>query len=122
MDWKWYRLTIQTWLERKRIQCTPRVSFVFAINAVFLSRACDFRPCMNISAQNAFICNQERHWFTIRKIGNTWYNLNSLNKAAERISDTYLSLFLAQLTAEGLSQQRWNPFFALNAVSPSARV
>ncbi|CAG2100106.1 unnamed protein product [Medioppia subpectinata] len=43
------------------------------------------------------------HWFTIRKIGRQWFNLNSLLTGPELISDTYLSLFLTQLQREGYS-------------------
>ncbi|XP_064213271.1 ataxin-3 isoform X1 [Tribolium castaneum] len=51
----------------------------------------------------AFICNYQNHWFTIRKIGNQWFNLNSLLAKPVLISDTYLALFLAQLKNEGYS-------------------
>lgn len=52
---------------------------------------------------NAFICNYKDHWFTIRKIGIQWFNLNSLLTRPDLISDTYLSLFLAQLKNDGYS-------------------
>ncbi|XP_018569829.1 ataxin-3-like [Anoplophora glabripennis] len=55
------------------------------------------------SKMKAFICNYKDHWFTIRKIGNQWFNLNSLLTKPELISDTYLTLFLAQLKNEGYS-------------------
>lgn len=51
----------------------------------------------------AYICNYKDHWFTIRKLGNQWFNLNSLLSKPELISDTYLALFLAQLQQEGYS-------------------
>ncbi|XP_043930652.1 ataxin-3 isoform X2 [Protopterus annectens] len=53
--------------------------------------------------ESAFICNYKEHWFTIRKLGNQWFNLNSLLTGPELISDTYLALFLAQLQQEGYS-------------------
>ncbi|XP_017892298.1 ataxin-3-like [Ceratina calcarata] len=62
-----------------------------------------------IMAQNdplqmkAYICNYKGHWFTIRKIGKQWFNLNSVLSGPELISDTYLSMFLAQLLQEGYS-------------------
>lgn len=56
-------------------------------------------PCQ----MQAFICNYRDHWFTIRKLGNQWFNLNSLLKRPQLISDTYLSLFLAQLKNDGYS-------------------
>lgn len=57
----------------------------------------------NPSQMQAFICNYKDHWFTIRKIGKQWFNLNSLLTQPELISDTYLSLFLAQLRNDGYS-------------------
>ena len=57
----------------------------------------------NPTDQTAFICNLQQHWFTIRKIGNNWYNLNSLFSEPELVSDTYLRLLLAQLKTEGYS-------------------
>ncbi|GFY08752.1 ataxin-3 [Trichonephila clavipes] len=53
--------------------------------------------------QCAYICNFRDHWLTIRKIGNQWFNLNSLLIGPELISDTYLALFLAQLQDGGYS-------------------
>ena len=51
----------------------------------------------------AFICNQQNHWLTIRKLGQQWFNLNSVKAHPELISNTYLTLLLAQLQAEGYS-------------------
>ncbi|XP_031428562.1 ataxin-3 isoform X2 [Clupea harengus] len=53
--------------------------------------------------EKAFICNYKEHWFTVRKLGLQWFNLNSLLTGPELISDTYLALFLAQLQQEGYS-------------------
>ncbi|CAI8011121.1 Ataxin-3 [Geodia barretti] len=57
----------------------------------------------NPTSQQAFICNHESHWLTVRRLGQQWFNLNSLLKEPELISDTYLSLFLHQLQMEGYS-------------------
>ncbi|KFV70624.1 Ataxin-3, partial [Dryobates pubescens] len=53
--------------------------------------------------EKSFICNYKEHWFTVRKLGKQWFNLNSLLMGPELISDTYLALFLAQLQQEGYS-------------------
>lgn len=53
--------------------------------------------------QSAYICNFKDHWFSIRKIGLQWFNLNSLLSGPELISNTYLMLFLSQLQKEGYS-------------------
>ncbi|XP_064484532.1 ataxin-3-like [Ornithodoros turicata] len=53
--------------------------------------------------QKAYICNYKEHWFTVRRLGNQWVNLNSLLSGPELISSTYLSMFLVQLQQEGYS-------------------
>uniref|UniRef100_A0A8C2UKK0 Ataxin-3 n=1 Tax=Chinchilla lanigera TaxID=34839 RepID=A0A8C2UKK0_CHILA len=50
--------------------------------------------------EKSFICNYKEHWFTDRKLGKQWFNLNSLLTGPELISDTHLALFLAQLQQE----------------------
>jgi len=53
--------------------------------------------------ERAFICHFRDHWFTIRKLGKQWFNLNSIMTGPELLSDTYLSLFLAQLQTDKYS-------------------
>ncbi|XP_076623350.1 ataxin-3 isoform X1 [Colletes latitarsis] len=53
------------------------------------------------SQMKAYICNYKGHWFTIRKIGKQWFNLNSMLNGPQLISDTYLAMYLAQLMQEG---------------------
>ncbi|XP_012232438.1 ataxin-3-like isoform X2 [Linepithema humile] len=55
------------------------------------------------SRMRAYICNYKGHWFTIRKLGNQWFNLNSMLNGPQLISDTYLAMYLAQLLQEGYS-------------------
>ncbi len=55
----------------------------------------------NPLGQNAFILNLGEHWFTVRKIGGVFWNLNSLNKGPEEIGDFYLSLLFDTLQNEG---------------------
>ncbi|XP_043502574.1 ataxin-3-like isoform X1 [Polistes fuscatus] len=55
------------------------------------------------SKMKAYICNYKGHWFTIRKIGTQWFNLNSMLTGPQLISDTYLAMYLAQLLQEGYS-------------------
>ncbi|GAB1863804.1 ubiquitinyl hydrolase 1 [Camponotus japonicus] len=55
------------------------------------------------SRMRAYICNYKGHWFTIRKLGNQWFNLNSMLSGPQLISDTYLAMYLAQLLQEGYS-------------------
>lgn len=49
----------------------------------------------DLNNKTGFICNSVAHWIAIRKIKNTWYNLNSLGmRLPEIISDFYLSAFM----------------------------
>lgn len=57
----------------------------------------------NPEEMQAFICNFKQHWITIRKLGNQWFNLNSLLTGPELLSNTYLAMFLAQLRNDGYS-------------------
>ncbi|KRZ35468.1 BTB/POZ domain-containing protein KCTD3 [Trichinella pseudospiralis] len=52
-------------------------------------------------SHTAFICHRHQHFFTVRKIGEHWYNLNSMLDGPELISQTYSELYLAQLQKEG---------------------
>lgn len=67
------------------------------------------------TTQKAFICNYHEHWFTIRKIGKQWFNLNSIKSGPEVISKTYLSLLLSQLQSEGYS------IFIVNGILPESK-
>lgn len=53
------------------------------------------------TGQRAYVLNFKAHWYTIRKISSYWFNLNSMLKKPELISDTYLSVLLAQLQNDG---------------------
>lgn len=45
--------------------------------------------------QQAFICHKNNHWFTVRKFGSQWYNLDSLLPQPVELShnQVHLSLF-----------------------------
>lgn len=58
---------------------------------------------INPQQEVAFICHLQDHWFTIRKVGDQWYNFNSLFPAPEHLSNFYLSAFLGSLQSEGWS-------------------
>ncbi|KAJ7783200.1 Josephin-domain-containing protein [Mycena metata] len=64
--------------------------------------------------QLAFILNCEQHWFTLRRFGPHWYNLNSFSKP-EWISKLYLGMVLQQAEADGYS------VFAVTPADPSVR-
>jgi ataxin-3 len=59
---------------------------------------------IELDSKQAYICNYQSHWFTLRKFGyRHWFNLNSINSWPTYLSNTYLSLFIAQLQNEGYS-------------------
>ncbi|GBC07063.1 hypothetical protein RclHR1_07220005 [Rhizophagus clarus] len=61
---------------------------------------------INPEDELAYICNLREHWFTLRKFGglsSRWYNLDSLLRGPESISQTYLGMLLNQLENEGYS-------------------
>ncbi|XP_059350121.1 ataxin-3-like [Daphnia carinata] len=49
----------------------------------------------NTYSQQAFLCHKNDHWFTIRKFGSKWFNLNSLLPRPKKVSHngSHLSLF-----------------------------
>lgn len=53
------------------------------------------------SDEEGFIVNRSNHWFTIRKVGSRWWNLDSTLDKPEHISPFYLSAYLAQLRGDG---------------------
>ncbi|VDM25627.1 unnamed protein product, partial [Hydatigera taeniaeformis] len=55
------------------------------------------------TSQRAFICHFDMHWLAIRRLGCQWFDLNSLHARPRLISNTYLSIYLAQLNSEGYS-------------------
>ena len=54
----------------------------------------------NANEAQAFIIHFNKHWFTIRKLGYQWFNLNSLLSRPELLSELHLSILLSQLVKE----------------------
>jgi ataxin-3 len=53
--------------------------------------------------EKAFICNRSEHWFSIRKLGNFWFDLNSTKPTPSLISDLYLTMYMSQVRDQGYS-------------------
>jgi ataxin-3 len=53
------------------------------------------------TAQQAFICNLEEHWFTVRQLHGQWWDLNSLFPAPKPLSAFYLAAYLDSLRDQG---------------------
>ncbi|XP_078675583.1 ataxin-3-like isoform X1 [Branchiostoma floridae x Branchiostoma belcheri] len=85
------------------IQVISRALEVWCLRLVPITSQEYLETSEHPTQEEAFICNFREHWLSIRKLGYQWFNLNSLLIGPELISDTYLSLFLAQLQQEGYS-------------------
>lgn len=55
----------------------------------------------NPTNEEGFLLNNSSHWFALRKIAGTWYNLNSLNSGPEVVGDLYLSTCIETLIQAG---------------------
>jgi len=61
------------------------------------------RVADNPLCESAFLCNLQSHWFAIRKIGDNYWDLNSLHRQPNFLGELYLGVFLKQLQLEGYS-------------------
>jgi ataxin-3 len=57
----------------------------------------------SFSEEQGYLCNSADHWFTIRKVHGTWFNLNSTNMdpGPQIVSDFYLDTFMASVANDG---------------------
>jgi len=85
------------------VQVISRALSVWGLELVPLnsSNPAAVRAKASAISATAYICNYREHWFTIRRLGSQWFNLNSLLEGPELVSNTYLGEFLAQLQQEG---------------------
>ncbi len=67
------------------------------------STAQDAQQEADMTQEQGFIVNRAEHWFTLRRIGQRWFNLNSMLPKPEEVRPFYLSAFLAQLQEDGYS-------------------
>jgi len=76
---------------------------------------------------DGYICNSHRraHWFAMRRIGNQWFDLDSLKHAPKLISDFQVALFIESTLQDGFSlfvlQGRALPEPLPHAYGPPAR-
>ncbi|KAG9316637.1 Josephin-domain-containing protein [Chiua virens] len=69
-------------------------------------------------SQLAFVLNQNQHWYTLRRFGDSqesghWFNLDSSKPGSQWVSKTYLGMFLQQAEHDGYS------IFAVVPIDPS---
>ncbi|XP_028409917.1 ataxin-3-like isoform X2 [Dendronephthya gigantea] len=96
-------LFLNTMFSEMYIQVICRALEVWNLSAIPYSSPSAESARLNPGDEKAFICNLQQHWFTIRKLGKQWFNLDSCASGPELISETYLSLFLTQVQNEGYS-------------------
>ncbi|VDK62208.1 unnamed protein product [Onchocerca ochengi] len=76
---------------------------VFNLELIPFNNPCAVAYRNDPTLGQAYICNLNEHWFAVRRLGFQWFTLNSLLPTPRLISDTYLSLFFAQLINDGYS-------------------
>ncbi|KAJ3381731.1 Ataxin-3 [Lobulomyces angularis] len=84
------------------IQVISKALETWNLSAIPFSRSEESEIRENPTLANAYILNRNEHWFTLRKFGNCWYMLNSLNPTPAVIPETYLYNF-SDLQREGYS-------------------
>jgi len=59
----------------------------------------------DLTQEEGFIVNRAEHWFSLRRIGKRWWNLNSTLEGGspEEVGRFYLSAFIGQLLMDGYS-------------------
>jgi ataxin-3 len=83
------------------IQVLTKALEVFGLHAIPILNPEMQSVRQNPLTEQAFICNLANHWLTIRKIGEDWWNLNSLQTEPQYLSDFYLSAFMDTLIHKG---------------------
>ena len=62
----------------------------------------------------AYLLNRANHWYSIRRVGGHWVDLNSFHERPQHISDFFMSAFLAQMRADQYS------IFVVSGALPAA--
>lgn len=85
------------------IQVIQRALENLRLEMIRLGHSDDGSAMANPAGETGYILNRNEHWFSVRKIGSYWFDLNSTNAAPKFVSNTYISLFLMQLKQDGFS-------------------
>eukprot|EP00826_Nyctotherus_ovalis_P006688 TRINITY_DN1160_c0_g1_i15.p1 TRINITY_DN1160_c0_g1~~TRINITY_DN1160_c0_g1_i15.p1 ORF type:complete len:325 (-),score=58.59 TRINITY_DN1160_c0_g1_i15:43-1017(-) len=72
---------------------TKGVKSVVAVDEVYL-------VSNDVTKETGFVCHSSAHWFAVRKVSGVWFKLNSLCKRPYRISEFYLSAYMASIISE----------------------
>ena len=77
------------------IQVLCKALDVFGLSARYASA--DEERGTDAAKELAFVCNLSEHWFALRRLGDAWWDLNSMHAAPKKIGTFYLDAFLNQL-------------------------
>jgi len=97
-------------------QVLERALSTFSLKCIPITSEAASSAAADPLSEEAFVCHLRAHWFTIRRIGGRWYNLNSLFKEPQNLGDFYLQAFLDTLRAQG-----WSIFVVKGTLPPSNR-
>eukprot|EP00629_Pelagomonadales_sp_RCC1024_P012145 CAMPEP_0119296036 /NCGR_PEP_ID=MMETSP1329-20130426/50367_1 /TAXON_ID=114041 /ORGANISM="Genus nov. species nov., Strain RCC1024" /LENGTH=402 /DNA_ID=CAMNT_0007296965 /DNA_START=201 /DNA_END=1406 /DNA_ORIENTATION=+ len=65
---------------------------------------CDQRATPGDPArERGFVFNRREHWFALRRVGDNWFDLNSMHRAPVAMSGTHLGLFVGAHLEKGYS-------------------
>jgi len=85
------------------VQVLSKALDVFGLTLRSLAHPSEGAAREDAAREVAYVCNLERHWFALRNVNGTWWNLNSLATAPKKIGSFYLEAFLRQLEVDGYS-------------------
>uniref|UniRef100_A0A7S0EJB0 ubiquitinyl hydrolase 1 n=1 Tax=Hanusia phi TaxID=3032 RepID=A0A7S0EJB0_9CRYP len=57
----------------------------------------------NPEKETGFILNRSEHWFSLRRLGKYWFDVNSTYEKPKFVSDSYLGMLLMQMKNDGYS-------------------
>jgi hypothetical protein len=81
------RQVIQQALQHRGFTCTP----IGSSEAAGVLQ----NPCK----ETGFILNRSEHWFSLRRLGPYWFDVNSTMEKPKFVSDAYLGMLLTQVQA-----------------------
>jgi ataxin-3 len=57
----------------------------------------------NPQRETGYILNRSEHWFSLRRLGQHWFDVNSTQEKPKHVTDSYLGMLLQQMKSDGYS-------------------
>ena len=76
---------------------------VTALQGAGLASTQDTRAVKDPAKETGFIFNRREHWFALRRVGRSWFDLNSMHRVPKAMSETHLGLFFQAHEEQGYS-------------------